>query len=318
MAGGSPNLSGPRISLYLAWIGYQGWGLDDFHYLRAAKAWATDAPYIGTTHWELRLGMVLPLAASVALFGFNEPALLLVPVFYYLALLAVTYWFVRALVGQSHACISVLVVATVPLVAAWGTTPRVAIAECFYLVVAFWGLAYAAIVPERARRAMIVSGLAFGLAWLSRESALGFAIGLVFLAVLGSPILRSRYIWFAVGALIVIGSEMLFYQVYTGNPFYRLYVDLNHGTITKAGGDGEAARAVVDRAMGRKMVAPESALRSRLVVWQGRGDSPMRSWASPTRPQAWCRLMPRKCQGTGRLSRLLRLSARNALVPHKT
>jgi len=251
-------LAVPVVSLYLAWIGYQGWGLDDFHYLRAAQAWAADAPYIGTTHWELRLGMVLPLAASVALIGSNEPALLLVPGFYYLALLAVTYWFVRVLVGQLHAYISILVVATVPLVVAWGTTPRVAIAECFYLAVAFWGLAYAAIVPERARRAMILSGLAFGLAWLSRESALGFAIALVLLAAVGSPIRRSRYIWFAAGALLVVGSEMLFYQVYTGNPLYRLYIDLNHGTITQAGGDGEAARGVVDRAMGRKLHSPPS------------------------------------------------------------
>jgi len=232
-------------SLTAAWIGYQGWGWDDAHYVRAAKMWATSPPYVGQTHWELRLGFVLPLAAAVKLFGYNEPALVLVPVLFYLALLIVTYVFAQRLLGTARAYVSVIVVASIPLLAAWATTPRVAIAEAFYLVLSFWCVAYVSLNPHRYRLPLMVSGVALGFAWLTRESALGFGLGLFALFLLGRPIPRRHYVWLLIGAGCVLLSEMTFYELATGNPFYRLFIDLNHGTITRADGEGPAAQAIV-------------------------------------------------------------------------
>jgi 4-amino-4-deoxy-L-arabinose transferase-like glycosyltransferase len=243
-------------SWWVSWIGYQGWGLDDAHYLLAAEHWASEPPYVGGTHWELRLGFVLPLAAAIKLLGYNETALLLAPALFYAALLLVNYFFVSVLVGRIQGLYAAVLTASVPLVSAWATTPRVAIAEAFYLTLAFWCFAIVALKGGRAATWLSASGVCFGLAWLSRESSIGFALAFVVLFLVGRPVRRQHYVWLAGGAALVLVLELGFYAATTGNPFYRLYIDLHHGVITASGGQGDDARAVVARALGEAPRAP--------------------------------------------------------------
>jgi 4-amino-4-deoxy-L-arabinose transferase-like glycosyltransferase len=243
------------LALWAAWIGYQGYGWDDAHYLLAGEQWAAAAPYVGQTHWEARLGFVLPLALSIKIFGFNEFAIVLVPIIFYSAMVATTYVFASLLLGRPYGFFAALATAMVPLIAAWGTTPRVAVAEGFYLLLSFWCFAAATVTRKGVAAWLLAAGLVFGFAWLTRESALGFVFALLLPFALGTPISRRRYLWFALGAMLVVVAEMGFYWTQTGNPFYRLYIDLNHGTITAAGGHGDAAREVVARARGAGLAA---------------------------------------------------------------
>ncbi len=231
-------------SLAIAWIGYQGWALDDYHFLTAAENWVKDGRYLGRTHWELRHGFVLPLAASIATFGSTELALLAVPVAFYILLLLVTYFFVRSLFGRTEAVFAGVLAASLPLLAAWATTPRDAIAEALYLALGFWLFIQAASNAQGRGLALFLAGIAFGFAWLTRETVAGLALMFLVLFVARWPLERGYYRWLAIGAAVVILGEFLFYYACIGNPFYRLLIDLNHGAITSGGGDGEVAAAV--------------------------------------------------------------------------
>lgn len=246
-------------SVWLAWIGYQGWGLDDWHYLLAAERWANAPPHVGETHWELRLGFVLPLAASLGWLGYSEAALVAVPVVFYAALVLVNYGFVASLIGRIQGLFAGIVTATVPVIAAWATTPRVAIAEALYLSVAFWCFATVGLTRQRGHAWLLISGVCVGLAWLSRESAIGFALAFLLLFFIGRPVRRKKYIWLLTGAALVVVAELGFYWSTTGNPFYRLYIDLHHGVITSSAGQAPDAKAVVARARGEAGVAARDA-----------------------------------------------------------
>lgn len=238
------------IALALSWIGYQGWSWDDAHYLTAAERWSQDGFHLGRTHWELRHGYVLPLALSLHLFGSNESALILVSVLFYAGLVGLTYWFCRNAFGRETALLSAILVATLPVVAAWATTPRPAIAEAFYLMGSLLCFASAMTFRRNVGVFLFVAGLLLGLGWLTRESALGLGAAYAALFLIGRPVARPAYTAMAAGFAIVIGLEFAFFQSVTGNPFYRLAIDLNHGTITSAGGSGEAAVAIVQAADG--------------------------------------------------------------------
>jgi 4-amino-4-deoxy-L-arabinose transferase-like glycosyltransferase len=225
------------FALQMAWIGYQGWNLDDAHYVQAAEGWASEQPYIGTTHWELRNGFVLPLAASVAIFGSKEPALLAVPIVFFLAIILITYLSARRFFGLSSAIFIGIVVATVPILPGWGTTPRVAIAETFYCIVAFWLYVYAVVGNRHDDIALFISGIFLGFACLCRESSFGLAFVFLFLFLLGWPLKRKKYLMLAVGFGSILLIEMVFYWIYTGNALYRPYIGLNHGIITASGGE---------------------------------------------------------------------------------
>jgi 4-amino-4-deoxy-L-arabinose transferase-like glycosyltransferase len=238
------------LALWAAWIGYQGYGWDDAHYLLAGEQWAESPPYVGQTHWEVRLGFVLPLAMSIRAFGFTESAVVLVSILFYLGLVFGNYTFGSWLVGRLFGFFAALVTAAVPLLAAWGTTPNIAVALAFYLLASFWCFMAAVLTRKRIAISLFFAGLFIGLGWLSHASAVGLGLAFLILFLVGRPLGRRAYIWIVLGGTLVIASEMGFYWTYTGNPFYRLYLDLHHGTITSAGGQGEAARNVVALARG--------------------------------------------------------------------
>lgn len=223
------------LTFKVAWIGYQGWLLDDYHYLKAAEAWATSAPYIGETHWELRYGFVLPLALSFKLFGVHEYSMTGVTVVFHFLSLAVTYLAASAIWGRTYGLFAALAVALVPMIAGWATTPRVAIAEYFYCVAAFWSFLYAVKTMRGARLLLLASGIFLGLAWLTRETSVGLFVAFGILFLLGYRVPRRQYWVMALGVLGIIGAEVAFHAAHTGNPFYRAHTSLIHGKITATG-----------------------------------------------------------------------------------
>src|SRR6185437_6433756 len=104
------------IAVFSAWLGWTGYiESDDQYYASAAVGWLTKFPYIGTGHWGLRHAIVLPIAASFALGGISETALILPTTLYYLAIVVLTFFALNRLSGAAVAFWAAVLIALTPL-----------------------------------------------------------------------------------------------------------------------------------------------------------------------------------------------------------
>ena len=163
------------LSVYLAaaiasWGGIGDW--DGVHYIRGALLWVENGPILGQDHWELRHPLVLPMAASMKLFGLSELAAA-VPNFVYAGLLVL----VSVIIGERFVVpraglILGLLVATSPALALLMPEVEIRGPEIFFAVLSLWlfleGLARA---DRGALWLLLGAGLASGLAWMCREVA---------------------------------------------------------------------------------------------------------------------------------------------------
>ncbi len=232
-------------SFALAFIGYQGWLLDDWHYIKGAEGWLDQVPYLGSTHWELRHPIVVPMAIALSLVGTREAAVVGVAGLYYLLLAGVTFAATKVLMGKTAGFLATLLVVTAPLIASFGTNPRPTIAELFFEASALLALLLAQRRPQHALGWMAAAGVMLGLAFVTRETAAGLVgfFGLIWL--LGWPLRR----WVTSVALVLFAcvclAEMAVYQVYQDDPFYRLKISFSSPDITNSGGDTAVAEALV-------------------------------------------------------------------------
>ncbi len=137
------------------------------------------------------------------------------------------------MLGLGTALISGLLLVTMPgfLVVATYLNPDVP--ELFYLSVALWAFVLGcgqrgAVAP------WLICGVAWALAFLTRETALGFALflGLLFLFKPTAP--RSRYLLIAAAALPLLLIEWAYLYTATGDPLYRYRIDYHHDVIDRA------------------------------------------------------------------------------------
>jgi hypothetical protein len=73
------------------------------------------------------------------------------------------------------------------------------------------------------------AGVLAGFAWMTRETAAGLMLfyGILFLLGVGGS--RRSYVWIGLGFCLVAGTELLWYWAQTGDPLYRLWIDLDQG-----------------------------------------------------------------------------------------
>ena len=220
-------LLGFPLSLWLFWVGYLG--SDDAIYWADSSAWLAHFPYVGNTHWALRHTLVLPIVLARLAFGDTMLALT-VPCLLYAAaaLLVLRAWLARVADPYATAAALVLVVCN-PLLVVWSSTAAVDIVALFFCCA---GLALYARAVARGPSwgTLLASGVLFGLAYLSRETA-AFAvagIGLLFLAGFGFA--RRWYLVMAAGFSALLLGEMAFLWAYTGNPLHRLAIAAHHDT----------------------------------------------------------------------------------------
>lgn len=226
------------LILRFAWVGYLG--SDDVFYADGARGWLAHFPgYVGDTHWSLRHTFVLPLALSFKLFGETEFALSLISVLYFLALLIATYAISATQFGPRIAFAIGLALATTPVFAIWSTIATPDIAETFFVVASLWLFFRAS--QNNDSLLFFAAGLIAGFAWLTRETALMVVIFYGILFIAGYRVPRSRYLIIGLGFLLPVLSEMIYFWVQTGDPLYRLWVDMDQGRsrgATQHGGTG--------------------------------------------------------------------------------
>ncbi len=202
---------------------------DGEHYIAAALQWSDTGAYLGTTHWSLRYPLVLPMAFFFAVFGPHEFFASAPNILYGATLVMVTYYFSRRYLGTLAGNIFTLLIATSAFFTTQAAELRIYGVEIFFVVLSLWLFIEGSKGERPNLRLLFLAGLVAGGAWLCREATifLPLTIGSAAL-ILKGPFFRTATPA-ALGYLTVLISELTFYQLTAGNPFYRYKIDLGHG-----------------------------------------------------------------------------------------
>lgn len=213
------------LTIDLGWVGYIQ--SDDFSYAEAATQWVRDGYLVGQNHWSLRHLIVLPMAGLFALFGRSEWTLVAPMLAAYFGLLAMTAWGVRRVRGSLASFLSILLIASIPLLAENASTVVSDLPEAVMVFASVWSFFFAC---ERQRRSGAATGLCLGsgafagCAFVTRETTLALlaVYGILFLANYGHN--RRAYLLIGFGFALVVGIDFLFLFLATGDPLYRMHV----------------------------------------------------------------------------------------------
>lgn len=159
-----------------------------------------------------RLGIVLPTAASIAIFGVNDRAVMLFPLLCGLATIAVVLALGRGIVGDRAALTAAGLLAVLPVEVLWSTQlyTDLPMSLC-------WAVA-ALLFLRGTTRCAVGAGLAVGLSWMMREP------GILFLGVLALAGRRRMLAIASAAALSIVAIESVWYFASTGSPGYRIEI----------------------------------------------------------------------------------------------
>jgi 4-amino-4-deoxy-L-arabinose transferase-like glycosyltransferase len=210
-------------------VGFRGGGGDDFQYLDFARCWVKHGPCLPVDHWDTRLPLIMPMAATLALFGEGRWTLSITPLVYALAALVLFHAIVRRLFGATVALVAGVLLVTAPVFAGAILQPNGDIPELAFQLAAV-------LLALRAREdgeyaSFFATGIAAALTVAMRETSLAFvgplAVAMAYHCRDRGPALR----WFASGVAVPIAAECVGYALVTGDPFYRFRLALDHNLI---------------------------------------------------------------------------------------
>lgn len=205
-------------TLCLAWVGWLD--SDDHRHVDGGLGWYRDFPYLPQHHGEFRHLITIPIGISFRLFGVSELTLILPQLIYYVATLVLTYYWATRTFGQRVSLLAVVIMTALPVFAIQATVVFSDITELFFVIFSLWLFLDAKNRPHNSG-ALIVSGIAAGLAWLTRETTIALLLtyGLLFLSGWGIP--RARYFMVGAGFVVVVLAEAALMYYLTGNPLHR-------------------------------------------------------------------------------------------------
>jgi hypothetical protein len=201
---------------------------DGMNYFERAAAF----PNVPADQYSLRIGLLVPVRAFQALFGYSEAAYYAVPFLAGVALVLGTYWLGSRLfsptVGIGAAVLIVLNgifldIGTVLFPDALGAALLVAALSVVVLVAERelpWG--------RREHTLLAGAGLLLGWAYLVREFIV-FAFPAVVLVFWAYRRPWKPFVWVAAAALTVFAGELVLNAIVHGDPFVRLVTSGGHG-----------------------------------------------------------------------------------------
>lgn len=221
------------ITRILAFKGVAGW--DDLNYARTAHFISVgeySQKVIPQATHELahytRLGLILPTALMVRIFGMNEFALSVYPMLCSLLLVLLAYAIGKNLLGVKEGLIAALVIAVFPLEVIDATLTMPDIPSMFWFTLSLYLLIRYEKKQGHGKRWLYLlgSGLSFGIAYLHRETVV--YCGLLIVAYFIYKIISERrvdwtYSFLLLGFLIILTAETLFFYVTTGDALFRLH-----------------------------------------------------------------------------------------------
>jgi len=225
--------------------GYIGGGWDDAQYINAIISWSQYSPHVGTAHWELRWPLVLVNVAAVWLFGLGRTALMVPAILTFMGAGLALYAVVGRVAGWHAGLVAALALLTIPELGRWATIVYPDTLEILLWCVSL-GCFWLGSDEQNAhsRGWLLAAGLAAGIAWELRETALGLwaVYGIAFLRRYRIP--RARYGWIALAALPAPLIEYAIYWRMTGDPLYRFHVDMRHVALPSSDIVGDFAAGV--------------------------------------------------------------------------
>ncbi|NNF65873.1 MAG: phospholipid carrier-dependent glycosyltransferase [Gammaproteobacteria bacterium] len=237
--------------MMFSWIGY--YGSDDMTYFAGGKGWLNDFPYVGQNHWTLRHTIVIPMALVFALAGISEFALVSPVILYYIGLLSIVYLIAREYFDYRTSAVAVFLILTLPLMATQSTVVVPDFAEVFFCLLSLW-LFLRSLRGSYQARLLILSGVAAGLGWLTRETVIFFLFGYVLLFLAGFRLPRLKYFYIGLGFFTIVAAEMLYFGLVEGNFLHRIVVDFGTHLQVDAGKGMAAMGDGIGRLAGRTEV----------------------------------------------------------------
>lgn len=202
-----------------SWVGFIE--SDDLAYANAADGWLLHAPFLGGTHWALRHFIVMPLAVSFAIFGHGEMALALPMLFYGIGLLLLMGLCVGHVAGPVAGVLTPVLIASVPTFALGATLGATDVPEAFLIMASFWAFHFAS---QSSRRWLFVaSGVLAGCGLLTRETTVALLVPYAILFAVGYG-KRGNYLWMGAGFMAVVGIDLIYLYVLSGDPLWRIHV----------------------------------------------------------------------------------------------
>ena len=207
----------------LGWTGYTA--SDDFFYATAASGWAFHFPYLAQDHWGLRHAVVLPLALAFRWFGEGEATLAVPSLLYTGALLCFSFWLVHRISGYYSALLSVVLLAGVPIFATDASIVVEDAAEATFILVSLLIFCYA--THGKRIPLYILSGVAAGIGFLTRETTLCLLALYAILFVFDYGNFRAGFVWMGIGFVGVVSLDTCLLWWASGDPLYRVHASLS-------------------------------------------------------------------------------------------
>ena len=209
-------------------VGFLGGGMDDWHYLDAARCWVRQGPCLPTDHWQARWPLVGPMALAMRLFGENRFSVGISSLIATIACLPPLAMIGNRLFAAPVGYGAMLMFLLVPSVAVELIDPNVEIIEFALLAWGFLGLIKARDDPRI--RWPIAAGLLFALAFQTRETAI---VPIVVAGVWAVRAIPRERLWrvAAVGGAafaLPLLVEFAAFARLTGDPLYRRTLAVHH------------------------------------------------------------------------------------------
>jgi 4-amino-4-deoxy-L-arabinose transferase-like glycosyltransferase len=207
------------------WVGYIA--SDDAVYLKGAYGLLNEFPFLGE-HGTFRFIITAPIAASISLFGENEIAIALPTILYALALITMLIGFIRRVSDLRAVFIIAPLLVTAPILVIHSTIASIDIIEALFVFASLFLFVQASRGEGKATKALMLSGMMAGLAFLTRETAVFLLVFYGALFLMGIGIKRLHYFIMALGFFVVWGLETLYFWIFSSDPLYRFTRSFGH------------------------------------------------------------------------------------------
>lgn len=211
-------------------IGFIGGGLDDWQYLNAARCWREFGPCLPYDHWQARWPVIAPIAALTAVLGESRATVEAMPLVEGILCLFLIAAIGNRLFGRPIGWIAALLMVATPVFAIQLLEPSVESVELAFVLAGFLAL----LVWERRRTLYhaFLAGLFLSLAIQVRETAATACLfALVYVLTLKVKPGLSDIVLGGAGFALPFASEFLVFWISTGDPFWRIRLDLHHTFI---------------------------------------------------------------------------------------
>jgi hypothetical protein len=215
--------------------GFQGW--DDLHYVLAAQNWLHNGPSLPTDHWSGRLPYVLLLTTGMIFFGYTMAALVVPNSLLFLIVIGTSWWITRLKFGPQSAVFAALLAAATPLFFRFPETfyPEALETALCGLEIVLVIIAIRAPVTGRGIAILLGAGLLGGTALVLRATSAIVPLALVLFILLEVRRRPQSAVIFigalAVGHVMPLLAEALYYYTFTGDPLYRYAIDSKDGVV---------------------------------------------------------------------------------------